>query len=270
MNSDSLAQRSELFFATAVIASHATEGDQGFRQRDVRFLIELFSNWVESGLGESVLKVQNTQISRYLSYLVREGYARQISRKGLPRYALTRTGLLEQTSRIVNRNYLADREQFFFLYYFISSYKPLIEELVKKEGQQFPYALKVELDALLDARALLTNELERAQLELKKLKARLTDAKKTASMTQSWIKSGKSLEQVINEAERLYPYELNSTKPLHELMRWIQPAQREWELGEGNNRRVNLLWQPSEYLLLGYIEALKKLASQYKPSLIHF
>ena len=115
MKQDSLVERSEIFFATATVGAHANASKSGFRQRDVKFLIELFSNWVESSLGTFSIPVQNTQVSRYLSGLADEGYARRISRKGRPTYRLTRIGLIELISRIVERNYISQKEEFFFL-----------------------------------------------------------------------------------------------------------------------------------------------------------
>ena len=64
--SDSRFERNQLFVATAVVAAHANVSKGGFRQRDVKFWIELFSNWVESALPAEVLEVQNNQILRYI------------------------------------------------------------------------------------------------------------------------------------------------------------------------------------------------------------
>ena len=102
-------------------------------------------------------------------------------------------------------------------------------------------------------------EIENAEKELNKLQIRIRDALATSRLASDWAKKGKTLEETIEEAERLYPYELNSQKPLTELMQSIPPEVRAWELHTGNARRVEDIWQPSRGLLREYIAALKKL-----------
>lgn len=41
-----LFSENEAIVAAAVVAAQATLGSDGFRQRDVRFYISVFSNWV--------------------------------------------------------------------------------------------------------------------------------------------------------------------------------------------------------------------------------
>lgn len=254
-----MAIREELFFVTGAIGAHANSDAKGFRQRDLKFLIELFSNWVESASGEDVLRVQNTQLLRYLDSLTREGYARKIQKQSQPTYRLTRTGLLELLNRVVNRSYLGAKEEFLFLYYFLSTYRPRIEELVQNEGSQFPFALKAELDELLNERALVSKEIERAKFELRKLEARIRDAVKTSKCISDGTKSGRDEAEMIEEVERLYPYELNSQKPLRELMSSIPAKFRSWELTTGNTRRVEIIWRNSEVILKQYLKILEAL-----------
>ena len=260
---DCLVLRHELFIATALIGAHANIAEQGpssgFRQRDVRFLVELFSNWVESSLGAAILEVQNTQISRYLEDLCAEGYLRRSNRGTHPQYRLTRTGLLELLSRLVNRSYQAERECFLFLYYFVSTYKPRLNDLVRMEGRQYPPALRLELEALVDERALLDRELGVARTELRKLEERVLDAERTSALTDKLLTEGVALQSVIDQVERLYPYELNSRKPLSELFHEIPPQYRAWELQTGNRRRAALLWQPAKVLLQSYVAQLERL-----------
>jgi hypothetical protein len=263
MNYDSRVTRFELFVATATLGAHANSSQAGFRQRDVKFLIDLFSNWVESSLHENTLSMQNTQILRFLSGLVEEGFARKLSRKTHPAYRLTRVGLIELVSRIVNRPYHTSREQFFFLVYFIKNYKPRIEEMVKAEGKQFPYPLKLELQGLLDARKLVERELEFSGRELKKLENRINDAVKTSELTKQMLREGAAIEEIVKRAEKLFPYELNSQKPLTELIAGIPSEMRQWELESGNLLRTEDIWRPSKVLLEEYIRELKKLKERF-------
>lgn len=261
LQQDSLSERAELFIAAATLGAHAN-AKVSFRQRDVRFLIELFSNWVECSLPTQSLVMQNTQIARYLEKLLDEGWLRRIARQGHPNYRLTRTGLIELTSRIVNRSYIHTKEHFFFLFYFIKNYKPRIIALVEQEGRLFPDSLRIELDALLDHKALLQRELENVECELQKLRTRIHDTEKTALLIESMDKKQQSLEEVIAQAQKLYPYELNSQKPLTELMHSIPEDFRKWELGVGNRCRLREIWQPSLELLEKYLKCLEGLVSQ--------
>lgn len=266
MEYGSLFQQFELFVASATIAAHASCDAGGFRQRDVKFLIELFSNWVESGLGGFALPAKNTQVLRYMSALVSEGYARKVSKRGQPCYRLTRTGLLELLMRIVNRNYTGQREHFFFLFYFIRNYKGRILGLVRAEGKQFPPALQLELDALLDESELVRREIKEAERELARIGRRISDAESTSKLMTEGRRKGEALESMVKQVERFYPYELNSQKPLHELISGIPADHRHWELESGNLRRVADIWKPSQRMLQGYYECLQQLAKAARVS----
>ena len=251
--------RQELFVAAAVVGAHANSSDKGFRQRDVKFLAELFSNWVEDGLGGRVVPLQNTQIQRFLKSLVREGFARELSRSKLPQYRLTRVGLLELISRMVHRERSGSRQHFFFLYYFIKNYGPRIAELVRVEGRQFPPALKQELTGLLDSRTLLLSEIAGTEAELERLAERQSDATKTSQMMRALPANSEEFWQKVQEAERLYPYELNSQKPLSQLIQEIPEKFQRWELEVGNVRRAEEIWQPARSILSAYRDELKRL-----------
>ena len=256
---DARLARYELFIAAAIVGAHAEHQQEGFRHRDVRFLIELFSNWVESSLEGVLLEVQNSQVARYIAELVREGYARRITRKGFPRYRLTRVGLVELMTRAAHRSYVPQREHFFFLYYFITSYRYRFEQLVQAEGRSFPVALKLELDDLLDAKALVRRELEAARRELTKLESKVRDAHSTARLTRSCLSESRPLTEAVAEAQKRYPYDLNSQKPLVELISEIPPDLREWELTQGNENRARFIWEPAGALLKCYVAQLEAL-----------
>jgi len=259
MNRKSLFGTAEIFVAAAVIGAHAGQKDPGFRQRDVKFLIELFSNWIESSDEKACLTVQNTQVLRYLSALVDEGYAKKLSRQGRPFYRLTRVGLLELISRLTSEPLANDKEHFFFLYYFISNYRPRLEELVKKEGRQFPLTLKLELESLLDEKALVHRELRRASKKLIKLEARARDAREASALTVSRLQSGSSLGEAIKAVEKVHPYELNSQKTLSELIMELPKPTQSWEMTEGNLKRADQIWDPASRLLRAYIKEIELL-----------
>lgn len=255
---DALLDRYQQFVAGAVLAAHANQKkpEEGFRQRDVKFLIELFSNWVESSLNSNALEIQNTQVSRYLENLVTEGYARRISKKVHPRYQLTRTGVIELTARIAHQGSLITPEHFFFLNYFIHNYQPKIISLVQEQGKQFPLALKLELEELLDWKAIIKSQLTLAKRELQKLEARIADGLSTSKLAISLFRQGRDAVEVAMQVEKAYPYGLNSRKTLSELFSELPADTAQWELEVGCLRRVKQIWEPSVVMLKHYIDIL--------------
>jgi len=263
MKQDSLLRRNELFIATATVAAHAVGHESGFRQRDLKFIAELFANWADLKPMQEAIEIKNVQVKRYVEYLVSEGFARQVARKDSPLYRLTRTGLLELMSRIAQRRCFVEREHFFFLYYFLKNYKPHIEELARSEGKLFPFSLKIELEALLDIKALIEAELGRAEKELKRADYRIETNYDCAKFVKKSEASGMPYSEIVAEVERLFPYELNSQKPLSELIRQIPPVFQHWELEEGGAIRARQIWEPSRSVLKKYIEEIRKLLREY-------
>lgn len=257
---DGRLERHEVFVAAAVLGAHAGARGTGFRQRDVKFLIELFSNWVECALRGHSLQIQNTQVLRYLEALAAGGFARRLAKKeGYPSYKLTREGLVELLERLVDREGEVDREEFFFLYYFLRRLKLQIDALLRGDRRPLPYSLRLKVEELLDIKRLLAGEIERATVELKKLQYRMEDAGRTAELVKNGLKNGKSVPTLILEVERLYPFELNTQISLSELIREIPEELRSWELMDGNARRIEEIWTPCYNLLRSYIEELRRL-----------
>jgi hypothetical protein len=260
MLDDSLLTKYQAFTSAACIAVHSNNIADGFRQSDFKFFIELFGNWCESSLGEFTLKIQNTQVMRYLDKLVSEGYARKIKKNKQPRYKLTRIGLIDLLMKLTTQPYYMRKEQFFFVIYFIKNYKERLEKLVKEEGSQFPSALRIELEALLDLKRLFAQEKDFIKREVKKLKMRIDDAEKTSIYVANKLRSSVPLNDILREVEKIYPYEFNSQKPLSELISQIPESQRIWELETGNVKRCREIWEPS----IKQLENFYNLIDSYK------
>ena len=259
MRRDSLFKRQELFVCSAIIAAHASNPGEGFRQRDVRFYIELFSNWICHVLNDVALKLSNTQVLRYLEELIAEGYARQRKRKGHPRYVLTRVGLIEILKRLTLEPPQTQPEQFFFLHSFIENYRSRLELLIEEEGSKFPLALKLEVESLLDTESLVERQIEHVERELQQLEARIRDSSRTSKLSKKLYAEGEAHEEVMNAVEKKYPYELNSQKPLTELLSGLTEEHARWELEIGSIKRAEQIWLPSRALLLSYLQSLKRL-----------
>ncbi len=258
MRTDSLFDRYELYVSGAIVAAHASNGDSGFRQRDVRFMIELFTNWIESSLDSDVLKLSNTQILRYLDKLVEEGFVRKVLKDGKPSYRLTRPGLIELVARMRGSKTLLRPENFSFLHYFLSSYQELVTDLVESEGSKFPIALKIEIKSLFDTRDLISEQKKRLEQEIFKLRVRVDEGKKSAQLASDLFRKGQELQQVAETIEEKYPYGLNSQKPLKELIGSIPVSLGRWELETGGENRARYLWQPMLRYYERQLENLQK------------
>ncbi|MFN8391902.1 MAG: hypothetical protein U0136_16555 [Bdellovibrionota bacterium] len=257
MRATTVLQRYDIYAAAATLAAHAGARDLGFRQRDVRFLIQLFSNWTECTLGNTAFVLNNTQVFRYLDDLVKQGFAKAKRKRAQPDYQLTRLGLIELVTRVVRAQDDTLPDQFFFRCYFLRAYRPKIFELIEAEGTLFPHSLKLELEALMDVKALIQNELKRVESELLKLEKRASDAQNAASLSRKLFGKGVPQDAVIRQVEKQFPYELNSQKPLSDLLSSIPADYIQWELEVGNSNRADQIWQPSLVLLRQYRDLLR-------------
>ncbi len=259
MRNDALFERHEAFIAAAVIAAHAHAQGDGFRQRDAKFLVELFSNWVEHSLKFRSLVLKNTQISRYLDDLAGEGFARRINRGKVPIYKLTRAGLIELTNRIVKVEYFERPERFLFSLYFVRNYKERILDIIKAEGTKFPPSLEIEIKALFNERQFLDYQIQLTEREVEKLNARIFSAIDSSKIAISMYSRGSNDEEVATAIDKRHPYELSSQKPLAELFRNIMPTLRRWELEVGTIKRAEEIWIPARNMLLNYLKVLRGL-----------
>jgi len=263
MRSGTILNRYELFAAAGVIAAHATAiGDPGvvsFRQRDVRFLFQLFANWTEKIIGSSSVPLKNTQILRYLEALVEQGFLKADRSKKQPEYRLTRAGLLELVSRIVQKREENLPDQTYFLCYFLKSYRDRLLQVAASEGATFPESLRLELESLLDVKALLKQEISRLNHDIAKLSERVTGSMEAGDLAGRLYRDGAPHSEIVKTMEKRFPYELNSQKPLSELLAEIPPALAKWELEVGNKARAQLLWQPSVALLIAHRDQLVRL-----------
>lgn len=259
-DTDSLLSRKAYLIAAACLASHATANLNGFRQRDVKFLLELFINWTL--VHEYSIKLNNNQIARFLSSLVNDGMARNINRNNLKLYRLTRIGIINLLEKISVIDSYIDPEQFFFSHYFIKNYKSRILEIIEKEGKQFPIALKIEVENLLDINAYKNKNINLLKKELIKLKAREEDSINTAILFEKMSNSGKNIEEIYKTIEERFPYELNSLKPLSELLSNLPQELSIWEMQFGSNLRANEIFKQKRELLTKYLECTYKLQDE--------
>ena len=259
MTQRSTVDRLEIFMASATLAAHASFFEEGFRLRDIRFFVELFLNWSED-VGSATHSLQNTQLARFISSLTENGFAKRSSKKSVQLFRLTRLGLLELLNRIIASKNVFHPSTALFRICFIKSYRPRLEALVEREGAHFPHSLRVELASLLDVETLIAHEIARVERALKRAEQRINDALKTSALTKNRLAAGIPFSEVVREVEDRYPYELNTMKPLEELIASIAPDQRQWELEDGNLIRVETIWKPQRALLQTLLGQLRTMA----------
>src|SRR5262252_82394 len=251
----------EPLLAAAVIAAQATLEKNGFRQRDVRFFLELFSNWLQSTTGTWTLELHNTQVQRALDLHAVAGWAARIGKKP-PRYRLTPEGLVELLRRLVRRKNLARPDEFFLVFHIIDAYGPRLRALVMRGGMLASRTLAVDVDELLDPAKLVQRERATVARELERLALRVEEARQTSALTRKLLKEKASLSEVVAAVEKRFPYGLNSQKPLSELFQDLPAPWRRAELEEIAERRAGGLWGPTRDLLVAYDRILAGLAGR--------
>lgn len=255
-------QRHQTLFEAAAIGAHARFGARGFRQKDLRFLIELFSNWLETTLEGPTLDIENTQIARYLESLVREGFAKKTGEGTRPLYHLTRTGLMEQLSHLAHRSQWWPIEEFFFVYYFLESYRDRIECLIANAGTLYTGPMKLEIHQWLDLRGFVERQEQLLNREIAKLDLRIADSRTTTALVKQRTTEGKPLEHILKEIYEKVPYQLNNQKPMKDLFKETPNEDWLWEMEVGSEKRMTRIFIPLKDLLVHLRSQVTKLKTE--------
>lgn len=228
-----------LLLNAALIGAYIQQAGAAFRQRDVRFLMELFWNWQSSPLTRPRLeRIHNNQIKRALSDLVSSGFASQRDTT----YKLTRAGILHALNQIRQAGLEGRFEEFLFCRFFLKSYHERIFRLIEQDTPM-PLAFRSEVRELFD-----TAKLERAKREALKrerqyFEDRISETENAVRFVESGLKSKTPLPEIVQEIERRFPYELNFQRPLSQLMNVTESSLLVSELTEGNRLRMKELWR---------------------------
>lgn len=247
------------FFVAATIAAHFNHRRSGFRLRDARFIIELFSNWMKATSGEATLPIQNIQVSRYLSALEKKGFLKSSGAGQRTRYRLTRSGITGLLGELVGRPYYLPLEHFYFVFFFLKSYGTLLDRWIQEDEQLVGRSLSVEMKFLRDPTPVVQNQLRYLEKESETLAARIEDALGAAKLGESVLSKGGKLEDAVMQVHKKFPYDLTMQKPLPDLMRDIPNELRQWELTTGMRQRAEVLWRPMHAYLENHRKALKAL-----------
>lgn len=231
-----------IFFPMGALAAQTTGASTGFRQKDLKFYAELFSNWVQLGGVGATHAIHNTQVMRFLRELVSDHHARVTQKRKQPSYHLTRAGVFTITSHLVSRSYLEERSHCILMWYFLKSYGHQIRESMQRAGNEFSRAHQIELEQLLDRERFLHRQIQLVRHEIQRLKGRITCAFEIEKYVRTRLNAGMSLASCIEHVASLYPYELNPQRPFSVTLRELPPAVCEWEITDGSRLRAQHLF----------------------------
>lgn len=248
------------YFYASVLAAHSSCMLDGFRQREVRFYMDLFSNWVFVKINSEPFPLHNTQIMRSLENMVRLGLVKKLGRKNPPRYKLTRAGLINTVNDVVSLPLHDSYSEFFFVYQFIVNYKSRIIDLLKQDSRHFSKSNAIDIEYIMDEKKYLQKQIDLVNHEILHVKERVSESEKATALFLKMKFNGVDSAKIFKTIETKYPYELNSRKRLSQLLPEIPESLREWELTGANQNRVNLFWKPKLQHLESFAHLLKGLS----------
>lgn len=249
------------YFYASVLAAHSSSDLDGFRQREVRFYMDVFSNWVFVKVNSTPFPLHNTQVMRSLQNMVRLGLAKNMGRKNPPRYKLTQAGLIQILRDLIALPLDDSYSEFFFVYQFIVSYKSRIFEKAQIASKSFSKSNLLDIEFLLDEKKYLRQQLDLVNLEIRHLKEKIQDSAKVISLVQEMKANKIETKKMYETVASKYPFELTSRKRLSQVWPELKEPWRERELTDMNRNRLNLYWKPKLQHLESFGQILKSLES---------
>ncbi len=245
------------------LAAHSQSIATGFRQREIRFYSELFSNWIEvGGLGATIF-LHNTQIARHITQLVHEGFAKSLKRgTGRPTYKLTKAGLFSLLSQLVHRSYLKDRLECHLVWYFLRSYTPQLQVLFGNSDSGLSIAQQRELEEYLNISDFIANQIRHVDTELKRLEERVNVAFAIAKEVQQMLARRQSIDECVAVVSKKYPYELNAQRSFSDLLKTLPPNLLVWELTKGSAIKARFVFEPLKTEILRFKEQLLQMKQE--------
>jgi len=256
---DAFYSNHSVYVNAALVATHANCGKEGFRQKDVRFYIELLTNWAESSFKGAGLIIKNTQIQRLLDGMTEEGLLKRTLKKNNPTYVFSSIGLLEIITRLVNVDELKEPQDFYFLYHCVALYSDKMKDFLIGEKQSLPKSYQMEIQHLLDPRSLIERQKSRLSYEINKLVERISEAKQMSEYAKKKFEKNNNVHEVVLEIERKFPYQLNNQKRMSELFKTLSPDIQLLEITEAPAFRAKTLWEPLKASFESHLKLLETL-----------
>lgn len=236
--------------ACALLAAHVQWEERGFRQKDVRFLVELLTSWRWSAEERRLRPpLHNTQILRVLRHHFELGWIKSSAGKKRTRFYLTRSGFMGFLSHLYDVALESDFATYSFLSYILQSYKERLLKLIHREGTSLPLPQRLEVERLLDGKAHQALRQKRMRDRLQYWQRRIKENETIVALVRERIGEGNSIEKIVQEIERRYPYEMNFAKPLTAFISEVPKDLQQWELTEGQLRRAKMIWATNAKLL---------------------
>jgi hypothetical protein len=249
-----------LYLPLGCLAAHTQAGSAGFRQREVKFFSELFSNWVNLGGVGAMHSLHNNQVARYLGALVSDAQAKPQGRTSPPRYRLTRLGMFALLSQVTQRSFLSEPKDCLLVWYFLRSYAPQLRRIIKGAGSEFSRGHALELEQLLDVTLFLSRQQQFVEHEQKRLEERIEATLAMRRDVERMKVAGRTNAECAAHVAKLYPYELNAERSFDELLLTIPPEVMEWELAEGSRIKAEMVFRPILEELRRFSEHLRVLS----------
>jgi len=243
----------------SAIAAHAITPDHGFRQAEMRFLLEMHGEWTSHIRLGMPLPIHNNQIRRHLHSLLKNGFATSKGTGQKQTFRLTRAGLLHEL-QVTFAMPCLPLDLFFFVFYFSKRYQKLIHTLVLAGDYEMPKALEIEINSLIDLKHLVYTQTRTVDQEIEKLQESVKKMEGSAEMSERMRAQSSSLPEIAEAIEKHYPYELNAMKRLSEVYMTLPPQLQYEEMVVGNRHRADYLWRPMLQHLLDMKKILSKLS----------
>lgn len=251
------------YLSASTIACHGLRPQQGFRQLELKFLLELNLHWMSPARHGGSVKVHNNQVRRHLQSLVQQGFAtvQGGSKKRQQKYRLTRAGLLYEL-RCIYELPCVPTEDFYFIFYFSKRYHMKIHQLVRASGFELPKALELEIESLMNPKHLLYTQLRILEKELKTIEDHISRVSGAAKMSLKLRKQRHSPTEIAKAIEAHYPYDFNALKKISDLYLDLPTDLQLDEMIAGNADRASILWEPIKGSLLQHRENIKQLQKE--------
>jgi hypothetical protein len=236
------------FVAAAILAAHcASKRGEGFRPSDVRFFFLLFTNWIEQDVVQPGQDLDLTQVSRVLARLSGEGSVARVgeTRRGAPRgarFALTPEGLFALARTLVDTRPFRPFDEVLFVVYFTASYQRAI--VVRIEGDGLAATKRRRVAELLDPRLVIKASRRALARVLADVETRATEGGALSRAAHAARAEGASLDDIAARLERLSPYQMHRVRPFAELLTSLPEDLLAFELAEGIDLRVELIFEP--------------------------
>lgn len=252
-------QENAVFINAGILTCFANSPYEGFRPKDLKFYVEVFSNWVETSLGQHSVELQNNQVKRLFESLELKGDLKTLPKKRPQTFRLTSQGLYKYISKLVNLEHINESYQFFFLFHFITLYSSKLKQLLFAEKSDLSPALKTEIQFLLRPAEILRKEKEKVLLRISKLEQRISEANEMQKLSHKLLKDDWSQERIVAELERKFPYQLNNRKNMGDVFKDLILDVRWIELTESPKIRSSSLWSPLLEESRHYLNQLEQL-----------